>query len=102
MEAIAESDAFLAIITEHFVVEPERYEECVIAEKMGKTMIALVKEDVSWEKFKRFPWVEVVVFKDVEKDREKIVRAIRRLRKRLEQAEKAKVSDTSANVYVGG
>lgn len=57
-ELIGRSDAFVALITENYLKEPERVEECERAAELDKPMYAVVLPGAA-EGFRglaRFPW----------------------------------------------
>lgn len=56
---IRASEAFIALITNNFIEEKGRYAECEIAEQLNKPMYAIIKKNVKWEKFKKFPWRKI-------------------------------------------
>ena len=61
-DGIEESEAYMAIITRHYVKEPWHLKECELASALKKPMIACVEKGVDWGEYKRFPWVKVIEF----------------------------------------
>jgi len=81
MNKIKTSEAFVAVISENFIADEKKIEECRYAEKLNKPMYAIIKDKQAWDKIKnRFMWRKAYPFGEdsvVEmKDDLNIIRAV--------------------------
>lgn len=82
IKKIKNSEAFVAVITENFIKEEKRLEECKIAEENNKPMYAIIADSESWKKIQnQFMWrksfnANQAFLKEIKEDLE-IIRAVK-------------------------
>ena len=72
---IKKAEAFIAYITENFIKDDSKEDECRVAELWNKPMYAIIKKDVNWDKYKKYPWRktyqlpnDISISKDIKQD----------------------------------
>jgi len=75
---IKRSDAFIALVTENFVKEEGRIDECRIAKACNKPMYAMVKEGIEWNLEFEFPWRKIYYYKRLEEEGREITEDIQK------------------------
>jgi len=75
---IKTSEGFIALVTEKFIEEEGRIDECRIAKECNKPMYAIVKEGVGWNLEFEFPWRKIYYYKELEKEGREIINDIQK------------------------